>query len=622
MSTGEFVGHSITPGSTSLILAEGSTTPNSLADRFGWFYYADDHGVKPDGSDIYAAMKALCTKVNLAGGGKIVLRHGTYTCSARKTAANGFTNFDFTDCTNGVVIEGNGARFEMNGAYTRSATTDNTVGFDFRRVAGVIIRDLELDGNNDQTTFGAGEGLSHGLSIMGCTDIRLDNVRAHHFPMDGFLFRDDGAIGTTVINKRGVLTNCVADYNGRQGASFTGARWFTCIGCNFTNTGRSSYAGHAPKAGVDIEPDAFPGLFAASGGAGKSADDYGGDIQFLNCLFKNNAGSEFVSSGAWNATYSIPGGSQYPITAIGCRFEGAVGAGSRVMPTTRFTRFTNCMFKDLEVKPNFGGAEVSNEDNAFDRCVFENADPAMSPIRWIRTGVGAATAPTLRVNGCEFRFTAPSAVSVTARIYLVATVGGAVLEFKHNKVVVAGTEHDGVGTDTTALLNGGQVADNEWQSDLNVGGGQFFFIDYANADAFNERYVSASAFSPTGAVFADPVFSKGTVAIGGLEVGDGTWTATKRKIVFGNNTPPAAAGVQYQKGDTWINSNPANSSAAWGGMCTTAGIAGAAVWTTFHPIGMVQSAAQADSVAADVATLKTDFNGFLAKLRTAKLLAP
>lgn len=35
-----------------------------------------------------------------------------------------------------------------------------------------------------------------------------------------------------------------------------------------------------------------------------------------------------------------------------------------------------------------------------------------------------------------------------------------------------------------------------------------------------------------------------------------------------------------------------------------------------------QAAAQVDSVAADVATLKTDFNALLAKLRTAGIMAP
>jgi Head fiber protein len=34
------------------------------------------------------------------------------------------------------------------------------------------------------------------------------------------------------------------------------------------------------------------------------------------------------------------------------------------------------------------------------------------------------------------------------------------------------------------------------------------------------------------------------------------------------------------------------------------------------------AAAQADSTAADVATLKTDFNALLAKLRTAGIIAP
>lgn len=44
-------------------------------------------------------------------------------------------------------------------------------------------------------------------------------------------------------------------------------------------------------------------------------------------------------------------------------------------------------------------------------------------------------------------------------------------------------------------------------------------------------------------------------------------------------------------------------------------------WVAVGYIGERAAAAQADSVAADVATLKTDFNALLAKLRGAKLMA-
>lgn len=70
------------------------------------------------------------------------------------------------------------------------------------------------------------------------------------------------------------------------------------------------------------------------------------------------------------------------------------------------------------------------------------------------------------------------------------------------------------------------------------------------------------------------------------------------------------------------NTAPAAGTAA-GWVCTNA--AGCSVsgdWKALAPVGAARAAAQVDSAAADVATLKTDFNALLAKLRAAGLMAP
>lgn len=57
------------------------------------------------------------------------------------------------------------------------------------------------------------------------------------------------------------------------------------------------------------------------------------------------------------------------------------------------------------------------------------------------------------------------------------------------------------------------------------------------------------------------------------------------------------------------------------GTTGTTAMAGNKTPTATDRGGVIQAVAQADSVAADVATLVTDFNALLAKLRTAGVLA-
>lgn len=71
----------------------------------------------------------------------------------------------------------------------------------------------------------------------------------------------------------------------------------------------------------------------------------------------------------------------------------------------------------------------------------------------------------------------------------------------------------------------------------------------------------------------------------------------------------------WSVGDVAWNASAATGPIGW--KCTVAGTPG--TWVALYAN---QAAAQADSVAADVATLKTDFNSLLAKLRTAGALAP
>lgn len=85
-----------------------------------------------------------------------------------------------------------------------------------------------------------------------------------------------------------------------------------------------------------------------------------------------------------------------------------------------------------------------------------------------------------------------------------------------------------------------------------------------------------------------------------------------RSVTYASAEP--ASGT-WKAGDVVLNSEPSAAEPS-GWRCTAGGTPG--TWTAIPG----QAAAQADSVAADIATLKTDFNALLAKLRTAGALAP
>lgn len=584
-----------------------------LADVLDEAFRPESYGAKGDGvSDDFPAWQAMVADVNRKGWGRVECRPGAvyrwdrYRIDAG-TEANGVQNPTLTDLT-GFVLHGNGAKIDARGDFIRTndnggASYRNTLGLDLLRCTAVTLTDLEIDGNCDQTTKVATiEGYSHGLVLRACVGVRMRGIRSHHYPTDGLVVRDDGGSPSSVACKRVSAVDCEFDSNGRQGMSVTALRWGSFSGCHFTDTGRSAYGYHSPAGGVDIEPDRYPGHPNPL----MQSDTASGDIRFRDCHFSNNVGSEFVGSGASAATI-------YPVRFEACHFVGTVGEASRVIHQMKWVSFTRCYFKDLEFKPAWAAPTSESEQTYVDDCVFENADPTLSVIRWLRnTGPELSS---LTVKNSRFILTAPTPMTPTARIYL-AAANGARLHFSNNRIQVAGTEHDATaGQDMLAFVQGGWVENNEWASDLNTAGGAFFGITYSNSTVRGDRFSSLNAFSPTGAVYAEEFFDQGRAGAGVLEVGDGTWTGSKRKVCFRTAAPTTGA---WLKGDTVLNSNPASADATMGWRCTVAGTPG--TWTTLHRISMVEAAAQADSVAADVATLKTDFNALLAKLRAAKLL--
>lgn len=106
------------------------------------------------------------------------------------------------------------------------------------------------------------------------------NPTLNNIVVKGFNLEDSGgdgvcinkAAGTAVAPYNVVIKDVICDNNYRQGMSVICVDKLTVTNCVFKNTG-----GHAPQAGLDIEPSV--------------AWDVLKDITFTNCVFSNNAGN-------------------------------------------------------------------------------------------------------------------------------------------------------------------------------------------------------------------------------------------------------------------------------------------------------------------------------------------
>jgi hypothetical protein len=479
--------------STALARATGSTVSRTLAEHARALYHAGDMVINVKGppynaacdgvTDDYDAIQAVVAAVNAAGrpvrvvfpGG--VCRIDQYRIQAPDAEANGITDFEFTT-THGVVIEGNGTKIDMKGDYHRTAYSGatsyrGTVGFRFADTGGLVIRDLEIDGNADQTTKDGGVNENnggHGLMLYGVQGFALDNVRAHHFPVDG-LYISGSQFPAFKVSRRGLITNSRFDHNGRQGCSIIQARWLTFIRSEFSYTGVTdgAYGGHAPQAGVDIEPNHWPDE------PGYPGDEYTGDVAFYDCRFAFNAGAEYVGT----TEVRTP----HPVTFVGSTFEDTAGVGTtaRVVPGTKRTRFVDCTFKQVALLPGYGLSAAVDRRTDVVSSRFTSATPSQ-PMLTVTSTTGEVV-----VKDCEWAFLGAAPSIGTERINC---SGAGTLVFTGNTIWISGAEHRGDGTarDTKFILTSGRrVSGNVWSTDLALGAGEYFQVSVTSTLAVREE---------------------------------------------------------------------------------------------------------------------------------------
>lgn len=368
-------------------------------------------GAKGDGkTDDSEAFARLSAAVNQAGGGTVVLRRTTYLVGTQRPGMNlsaGAKLLSFEHCRRPVVVRGNGAtlrcaggqRFGMfapDGRPTPTITKGQegmarpyAAMIEARRCSGgVLIQDIELDGNSAALVLGGQRG-DKGWQI-GCAGIalrenpgpeQLMNVWSHHHAQDG-VYVNGPAGPTPGVQRR--FAGLKSEDNGRQGLSIVGGQDYRIERSRFTGTARGMVRS-APGAGVDIEPH-----------KGKQVRN----LSFADCVFADNRGCAMVADSGDSADVSFTGctfvgtdnWAAWP-DKPGFRFRGCTFAGSLVHvhgdpDPARATHFTDCLFTDNPAVYPAAPAILRKskasilgpaENVLFDKCRFEMIGEGVLP---------------------------------------------------------------------------------------------------------------------------------------------------------------------------------------------------------------------------------------------------
>jgi hypothetical protein len=260
--------------------------------------------------DDYAAFQRMAAAVDSTGGGTVTLRAGrTYFLDRFIRPNNGITDVTFRGCS-GLTIEGNGAVISAKGDFFREArTTRGLAGLRFEDCSNVQVRNIELVGNVQRTTRGAGitEASTNGLTFGGCSDVTIDGVTVRHFANDGLYIRESmiATAGRYRASRRFTVRNSRFLFNARQGLSVIQLRDATFDGCDFSYTGyvdaqsnAGPYGHHSPSAGVDIEPNATP--YTA-----RPVDVLTGNVTLRNCRMIGNLGGALLAAQVHGAENTI-----------------------------------------------------------------------------------------------------------------------------------------------------------------------------------------------------------------------------------------------------------------------------------------------------------------------------
>lgn len=399
--------------------------PTARVDTSGLRIFSVDDFCDGSVAGNTAGLKALADAVAAAGGGVINFTQGReYRVGVQKFAPNGFGVWqhskllEIAGCKRAVVVRGNGARIKFADGL-RFGTFDPATGkptknpqpfYDERQQSfpayamigftnnhgPIVVEDIELDGNARGFVYGGPFGdtgwqlPADGLVLIDNKGgVRIQNVRAHHFPRDGVHILD--RVGSDTPSARGVFINVAMENNARQGLSMVGGRGYTFARCKFNGTGFDVPNRSAPTAGVDMEQET--GIIR--------------DIRFVDSEFIGNFGAATLAVGDVadiryeSCSLSGPGwafwvGSAVRVVFEECTFTGSGTNGGGNKDPALATKFIGCRFTDRpemmprgvttfasRYVPDLGGG---SENILFDGCRWEmTSDKAGLPYSYSNT---------------------------------------------------------------------------------------------------------------------------------------------------------------------------------------------------------------------------------------------
>ena len=281
-----------------------------------------EFGFVPDGrTDNYEAFHRWAAHVNRnRGGSYVVRRHRTQSLAKRdpRTVIN-----PLIDRADGLSISGYGARILLNGAFHRSSRRGRSgqaegrdfaifMPFEIHRSRNVAIRGFEIDGGVRAMTRDKdlNEAYAFPIALHGCRNVTLEDLNLHHGQTDGLYLTSSELGGRPGIACRDVTLRRVScRNNARGGLGVIQVYGLVAEDCTFSDNGEGlgRYAPHAPRFGVDVEPDYYKPA---------DVDTRTGNLEFRRCRFDGNA-SAFLA--AYIHTY------QGYLRLIDCRSSNATG---------------------------------------------------------------------------------------------------------------------------------------------------------------------------------------------------------------------------------------------------------------------------------------------------------
>lgn len=401
-------------------------------------------------NDTEAFQKA--TTVLIANGGNLFIPPAPYYVGKDPfTTGVGFVMEDviaITGCSKDITIEGYGAvliadpslRFgwfdKTTGVAKNQADGGENVGgayygmvYFHTNTGKIRIKGLELDGNDANIQLGgvdstgdgrqsAGSGIYAGYWGVNSGSILIEDVYAHHQPLDGICLID-----FTSENEQRPITilNSNFEYSGRTGIAWCGGNGLTVINCKFNHTGQGAVSS-STRSGIDIEP--------FDGGAGLGTTKNG---LFINCEFLHNLGFEMLAAtdgGAVfrNCTFWATANGSCSVWPLAknivfedCKIYGRSYHVYGSLIASEATKFIRCEFED-KVHPTYGGAPATwLIDWTGDCSNVEILDSTITSTRSVPMGTDGGGAPLrdkLKIKRCRFIFKMDALANYTTVLLL------------------------------------------------------------------------------------------------------------------------------------------------------------------------------------------------------------